>query len=108
MALDYRLLRQMERLRTGNPNTWVREGDMDADELINDYLAQKIDRTKHEAVDWQAYTDPFTGRQVWYDQELDWDTIWWQRRSFDIFENRRSEAMKSHKAVRRSRPYKGG
>ncbi len=54
-------------------NTWVREGDMDADELIDDYLAQKINRTEHEAVDWQSYTDPFTGRQVWYDQQLDWD-----------------------------------
>ncbi len=46
---------------------------MDADELIDDYLAQKINRTEHETEDWQSYTDPFTGHQVWYDQQLDWD-----------------------------------
>ncbi len=67
-------------------NTWVREGDMDADELIDDYLTQRINRTEHETVDWQSYTDPFTGRQVWYDQQLDWDRFGGQRRSLDIFE----------------------
>ncbi len=46
---------------------------MDAEELIDDYLTRRINRTEHETEDWQSYTDPFTGRQVWYDQQLDWD-----------------------------------
>ncbi len=59
---------------------------MDADELIDDYLAQKINRTEHEAVDWQAYTDPFTGRQVGYDQQLDWDQFGGNDNPIDVFE----------------------
>ncbi len=54
-------------------NSWVREDNMDAEELVDKYLAEKVNRTNHETVDWQSYMDPFTRRKVWYDQELDWD-----------------------------------
>ncbi|PBL01886.1 hypothetical protein ARMGADRAFT_1071398 [Armillaria gallica] len=37
---------------------------MDAEELIDKYLAEKVNRTKYETEDWQSYSDPFTGRQV--------------------------------------------
>ncbi len=42
MALGYRLLRQMEGVWTGS-NSWVREDNMDAEELIDEYLAEHID-----------------------------------------------------------------
>ena len=46
---------------------------MDAEELVDKYLAEKVNRTEYETEDWQSYMDPFTGRTVWYDQQLDWD-----------------------------------
>ncbi len=69
---------------------------MDANELIDDYLTQKINCTEHEAVDWQSYTDPFTGRQVWYDQQLDWDQFGGKDDPL-TYSNRRSKQQKSHK-----------
>ncbi len=46
---------------------------MDAEELIDEYLAEKENHTNNETVDWQFYMEPFTRRKVWYNQELDWD-----------------------------------
>ncbi len=86
MAFGLQTTSSSEKATGQNPILGVREGDMDADELIDDYLTPKINRTKHEAVDWQAYTDPFTGRQVWYDQQLDWDQFGGNGRPFNIFE----------------------
>ena len=56
-------------------NSWVKENDMDAEELVDKYLAEKVNCTEYETGDWQSYTDPFTGRKVWYDQQLDWDWL---------------------------------
>ncbi len=54
-------------------NSWVKERDLDTEELVDEYLAKRVNHTDDAMVDWQSYTDPFTGRKVWYDQELDWD-----------------------------------
>ena len=48
---------------------------MDTEELVDEYLAERVNRTEHETEDWQSYMDPFTGRTVWYDQQLDWDLL---------------------------------
>ncbi len=40
--MDHRLLRQVKGYGPES-NTWVRENDMDADELIDDYLAEHVD-----------------------------------------------------------------
>ncbi len=76
MALGHGLLRQMERLWTG-VNSWVWEDHMDAEELIDEYLAEHVDMVNHKGDDWswQSYTDPFT-KKVWYIQEdMDWDWL---------------------------------
>ncbi len=52
-------------------NSWVKERDLDAEELIDEYLAERVNHTDHAMEDWQPYTDPFTGHKVWYNQELD-------------------------------------
>ncbi len=67
-------------------NTWVREGDMDTDELIGDYLAQKINCTEHETADWQSYMDPIHWLSSLVRPATRLGPIWWQRRPFDIFE----------------------
>ena len=46
---------------------------MDANELIDEYLAEHVDAVINRQEDWQSYTDPFTGKKVWYDQEQLWD-----------------------------------
>ncbi len=50
---------------------------MDAEELINEYLAKHVDmvnsRKANGMEDWQSYKDPFTRKKVWYDQEQLWD-----------------------------------
>ncbi len=51
---------------------------MDADELVDEYLAEHIDMVNSRKAnwqDWQSYTDPFTRRKVWYDQEEDRDWL---------------------------------
>ncbi len=50
-------------------NSWVQENHMDVEELINKYLAKHIDMVNNRMEDWQSYTDPVTGKKVWYDQE---------------------------------------
>ncbi len=42
---------------------------MNADKLINEYLADRVNTISNKPEDWQSYTDPFTERTVWYDQE---------------------------------------
>ncbi len=42
---------------------------MDADELIDDYLTEHVDMVISKQADWQSYTDPRTGKKVFYDQE---------------------------------------
>ncbi len=59
-------------------NSWVREDNMDTNELVDKYLAKHIDMVnscKADWQDWQSYMDPFTGKKVWYDQEEDWDWL---------------------------------
>ncbi len=45
-------------------NTWVRENDMDADELIDDYLAEHVDMVSGKKEDWEYHTDPRTGKKL--------------------------------------------
>ncbi len=59
-------------------NSWVQEDDMDAEELIDEYLAKHVDvvNLKGNNWSWQSYTDPFTKKKVWYIQEdTDWDWL---------------------------------
>ncbi len=37
-------------------NTWVRESDMDTDELIDDYLAEHVDMVNGKKEDWEYHT----------------------------------------------------
>ncbi len=46
---------------------------MDTEELIDKYLAEHVGMVNHGVEDWQSYTDPVTGKKVWYDQEQLWD-----------------------------------
>ncbi len=48
---------------------------MDADELIEEFLAEHIDMVINKTPDWHFYIDPFTKKRVWYDQEEDWDWL---------------------------------
>ncbi len=48
---------------------------MDTDELIDEYLAEYIDMVISKQADWQSYTDPRTGKKVWYNQEELWDLL---------------------------------
>ncbi len=50
---------------------------MDADELIDEYLAEHVDMVSDKKEDWEFYTDPRTGRKLRNYKEL-WDL-------FDIF-----------------------
>ncbi len=57
-------------------NSWVREDNMDANELIEEFLTKHIDMVINKAPeDWHFYIDPFTKKRVWYDQEEDWDWL---------------------------------
>ncbi len=53
-------------------NSWVREDSMDADELIDEYLAEHVDMVSDKKEDWEFYTDPRTGRKLRNYKEL-WD-----------------------------------
>ncbi len=49
---------------------------MDADELIEEFLAKHVDMVVNKAPpDWHFYIDPFMKKRVWYDQEEDWDWL---------------------------------
>ncbi len=67
-------------------NTWVREGDMDADELIDDYLTQKINRTKHEAGRLASLYGPIHWPAGLVRPATRLGPVWRVRRPFDIFE----------------------
>ncbi len=58
-------------------NTWVRENDMDADELIDDYLAEHVDMVNGKKEDWEYHTDPRTGKKL-----KSWDELY---ELYDIF-----------------------
>ncbi len=58
-------------------NTWVREGDMDADELIDKYLTEHVDMVNAEKELWEYYTNPMTGKKLKNYNEL-WEL-------FDLF-----------------------
>ncbi len=42
-------------------NSWVREDDMDAKELIDEYLAEHVDMVNSKKEDWEYHTDPRDG-----------------------------------------------
>ncbi len=42
----------------------VWEDDMDADELIDDYLTEHIDMVNDEKEDWEYHTDPRDGEET--------------------------------------------
>ncbi len=48
---------------------------MDTKELLDEYLAKHVHMVVSKQTDWQSYTDPSTGKKVWYDQEELWDTF---------------------------------
>ncbi len=52
-------------------NSWVREDDMDADELIDNYLAEHVDMVNDEKEDWEYHTDPRTGKKL-----RSWDELY--------------------------------
>ncbi len=52
-------------------NTWVREGDMDANELIDEYLAEHVDMVNTKKEDWEYHTDPRTGKKL-----RSWDKLY--------------------------------
>ncbi len=50
---------------------------MDADELIDDYLAKHVDRVNNEKEDWEYHIDPWTGKKL-----RSWDELY---ELWDIF-----------------------
>ncbi len=50
-------------------NSWVWEDNMDADELIEEFLTKHIDKVTIHPANWQSYTDPRMGKKVWYDED---------------------------------------
>ncbi len=42
---------------------------MDADELIEEFLAEHIDKINTRSPNWQSYTDPRTEKKVWYNED---------------------------------------
>ncbi len=52
-------------------NSWVCEDNMDAKELIDEYLAEHVDMVNARKANWQFYLNPRTGKKMWYD---DWDS----------------------------------
>ncbi len=54
-------------------NSCVQEDNMDAKELIDEYLAKHVDMVVSKQTDWQSYTDASTGKKVWYNQKELWD-----------------------------------
>ncbi len=56
-------------------NTWVREDDMDADELIDNYLAEHVDMVNGKKEDWEYHTDPWTRKKLksWNELYELWD-----------------------------------
>ncbi len=44
-------------------NSWVWEDNMDADELVDKYLAKHVDMVISKRADWQSYMDKRTGKK---------------------------------------------
>ncbi len=47
---------------------------MDAEELIDEYLAEHVDMVNTRKANWQFYLNPKTGEKMWYD---DWYSDEW-------------------------------
>lgn len=56
-------------------NSWVREDDMDPDDLVKEFLSKHIDQIHAQPPNWQSYTDPRTGKKVWYDKDKLWELL---------------------------------
>ncbi len=57
-------------------NSWVQEDHMDTDELIKEFLTKHVDMVINRTANWQSYTDPRTGKKLWYEEEnADWDWL---------------------------------
>ncbi len=52
---------------------------MDAEELINEYLAKHVDMVNSRKANWQCHENPLTGEKMWYDdwygEDRDWDWL---------------------------------
>ncbi len=56
-------------------NSWVWKDHMDANELIEEFLTEHVDGVIDRPPNWQSYTDPFTGKKVWYDKDELWEWL---------------------------------
>ncbi len=52
---------------------------MDAEELIDEYLAEHVDMVNSRKTNWQCHENPLTGKKMWYDdwyrKDRDWDWL---------------------------------
>ncbi len=52
---------------------------MDAEELIDKYLAEHVDAVINRKANWQFYKDGKTGKKMWYNdwygEDPDWDWL---------------------------------
>ncbi len=75
MALSNRLLCKMERLQTRVKQLGMR-GQHGCNELIEEFLTEHVDMVINRTTNWQSYTDPRTGKKMWYEEEdADWDWL---------------------------------
>ncbi len=56
-------------------NSWVWEDNMDTDELIEEFLAEHVNKVNTQPANWQSYMDPWTGRKVWYNEDEMWKLL---------------------------------
>ncbi len=60
-------------------NSWVREDNMDTEELIDEYLAEHVNMVNSRKANWQCYEDPLMGEKRWYDHwykdNADWEWL---------------------------------
>ncbi len=56
-------------------NSWVWEDNMDVDKLIKEFLADHINKLTMWPTTWQSYTDPRTGKKMWYDEDKLWEWL---------------------------------
>ncbi len=56
-------------------NSWIWEDNMDADELIEEFLAKHVDMVIDKPGNWQSYMDPRIGKKVWYDEDELWEWL---------------------------------
>ncbi len=60
-------------------NSWVREDNMDTEELIDKYLTEHVDMVNTRKPNWQFHLNPRTGKKMWYNdwygEDKDWDWL---------------------------------